>query len=186
MVHLTAGYCDSSVKELRYSMSLFFINLKCLLMLWSMRATEQQRINLLYTQNAELGTFAPPPPHIVIIFCQWWYAQWKCPTDQRYSEIAFFCPLSWLVIIVISPESMYGWNSRQYFQNCLHVLVFLFPKRISKAAGLVLEFAVIPKHENGTYFPKCKWDASAMNNVWRWGTVCFTKDGAKNIPFTNM
>jgi hypothetical protein len=47
-------------------------------------------------------------------------------------------------MIVISPELMHGCNSRQYFQNYLHMLVFLFLKRIAKATGLALEFAVIP------------------------------------------
>ncbi len=69
MVHQAAGYCDSSVRLLRYWMSSVFIDLKCSL-LCSMRATEQQRINLLYIQSAEFGTFPPPPPHILIMFCR--------------------------------------------------------------------------------------------------------------------
>jgi hypothetical protein len=58
--------------------------------------------------------------------------------------MAFFWPLSWSVIIVISPESIHGCNSSAYFQNCLQVLVLSFPKIIAKATGDALEFAVTP------------------------------------------
>jgi hypothetical protein len=58
--------------------------------------------------------------------------------------MAFFWPLSWSVIIVISPESIQGCNCRAYFQNCLQVLVLSFPKIIAKATGDALEFAVTP------------------------------------------
>jgi hypothetical protein len=58
--------------------------------------------------------------------------------------MAFFCPLSWSVIIVMSPESIEGCNSSAYFQNCLQVLVLSSPKIIAKATGDALEFAVTP------------------------------------------
>jgi hypothetical protein len=58
--------------------------------------------------------------------------------------MAFFCPLSWSVVIVMSPASREGCNSSAYFQNCLQVLVLSFPKIIAKATGDALEFAVTP------------------------------------------
>jgi hypothetical protein len=68
----------------------------------------------------------------------------KVPNRLQVMTNGIFLPLVLVGEIGMSPASREGCNSSAYFQNCLQVLVFSFPKIIAKAAGDALEFAATP------------------------------------------
>ncbi len=60
----------------------------------------------------------------------------------KMPRYCIFWPLSWSVMIVMSPEFINGCNFNTYSQNFVQLLVFSFPNRIEKNTGNMLVFAV--------------------------------------------
>ena len=149
MAHLAARYWDLSERELRY-----FISFVC---------HNQQCINLfLYIQSAEFAVFPLPPPHILMMFWRLWKEQYV--TNRLYMlGNLFFCPCPG----VMSTESKYGCNSSPKLPQKACVFITTNNSKGNMWCVSISGNSITQKQH--IYFPKFKWNKSAMNTFWRWG-----------------